>query len=97
MTAEPVLWSRTDSFVSTELEDGLVILNLEHGRYFSFGGTGPAIWDLLATPRSSIEIAETLTAEFDISPEECAREVDRFLAALLEKDLVRQVEPPAAT
>ncbi|MCW3848068.1 PqqD family protein [Sphingomonas sp. LB-2] len=67
-----------------------MILDLDSGRYYSFDDTALAIWDLLQTPRTLAQLVEILTDTYEVSPEQCSGDVDRFFNQLLAKGLVRQ-------
>lgn len=82
-------WQRVDHCVSAPVENGVVILDLDKGLYYSFSDTAAVIWNLLTEARRRDDIEAALRAEFDVSPERCASAVDGFLADLAGKDLIR--------
>lgn len=83
---------RRDDVFTSELDDTLLMLSLEQGRYFSLEGEGPRIWALLEEPTTEAKIVERLSGEFDVAPDVCAAEVSSFLAALREQRLLIDVE-----
>ena len=87
----PRQWKRVSDFVSTELDDSIVILSLEAGRYYSFTSTGSAIWELLDEPQSLETLVDALVRRFEVSPQSCSASVTRFLDALAERNLVQLV------
>jgi hypothetical protein len=84
-------WARVSEFVSTELDDSIVILSLEAGRYYSFTSSGSAIWELLSEPQSSESLVAALLGQFDVPRERCEQSVEAFLAKLRARNLVRLV------
>ena len=90
-TASPQRWTRVTNFVSTEIDDSIVILSLEAGRYYTFTSSGSAIWELLDQPQSVESLVEALVGRFEVSPDHCAASVTAFLETLNQKDLVRLV------
>jgi len=52
--------------VFRELEGEMVLLNLATGVYFGLDPVGTRIWTLIEAHRSSDEIVETLTAEYEV-------------------------------
>jgi hypothetical protein len=85
------IWRRVDHFVSTPVDDGVVILDLNKGVYYSFTETAAAIWGLFEEDRGQSEIEAALVKRFDVSAEVCAVKVADFIGELAAKDLIRQV------
>jgi len=79
---------RRDDVFTSELDDTLLMLSLEQGRYFSLEGVGPRIWTLLEQPTSSTALIDRLSEEFDVPRAVCEVEVTRFLDALREHRLL---------
>lgn len=90
MSASPsYIW--TNQFMTTEMEDGLVALLIESGKYFQFKGpTSKAIWESLETSHSIDEVVELLIGRFQVSRALCQEETTRFIAQLEAAGLVRQ-------
>lgn len=77
--------------VSCELGGEAVILHTGRGIYFGLNEVGAEIWTLLQQPRAVPEICEAITHSYDVSPQECERDVNDLLKRLSEAGLVRQV------
>ena len=67
--------------VSCDLAGEAAILNIKSGVYYGLDPVGARIWNLIKEPREVLEIQNTITGEYDVEPERCARD----LMALLEK------------
>ena len=78
--------------VATSIGGETAVMSIARGRYYAVGLVAERIWQMLETPVSPREIAERLIEEYDISPEQCGREIDPFLNELIEEGLV--VEHP---
>lgn len=79
--------------VSTQLdEEESVLLSLETQQYYSLNETGSRIWDLLSADRTVPEIAEAISNEWEIGPDEAANYVRSFLEDLYEEGLVEKEE-----
>jgi hypothetical protein len=52
---------------------------------------GARLWALLATPRRVMQLVGTITEEFDVSAEQCERDVLALLDQLSERRLIREV------
>ena len=79
--------------VATSIGDETAVMSLKRGRYYAVGSVAERIWQMLEAPASPREIAERLLEEYDIMPEQCAREIDAFLNELIEEGLVVEHQP----
>jgi hypothetical protein len=83
--------ARTPDQVASELSGETVILSLRSGVYYGLDEVGSTIWRFIEEPRTFGEIRERITAEYDVSDEECTREVERFVEDLRKSGLVELV------
>ena len=60
-------------------------------RLFVLNETGEYLWSLLDSPRSSLELAQNLTLEFETAAGPAHSDVEVFLAALRDIGAVREV------
>jgi hypothetical protein len=81
----------SDEQVSTSLGDEAVILGMQDGVYYGLDAVGARVWALIATPRRVSELVRTITGEFDVTAEQCERDVLALLAELSARRLVREV------
>jgi hypothetical protein len=79
--------------VATSIGDETAVMSLKRGRYYAVGSVAERIWQMLEAPASPREITERLLEEYDITPEQCAREIDVFLIELIEEGLVVEHQP----
>ncbi len=70
------------------IDDGIVVVNLSAGAYFTLDGVAREIWDLLASGRSQGEITADLGTRYDARPEEIVDGVESFLGRLSEEGLI---------
>jgi len=80
----------SDEQVSTTLGDETVILGMRDGVYYGLDVVGARIWALLSTPQRVSDIVHTVSDEFDVSPEQCERDVLALLESLSERELIRE-------
>ena len=71
----------TKDQVSCDLAGEAAILNIKSGVYYGLDPVGARIWNLMQKPLEVLEIQNAITDEYDVEPEQCARD----LMALLEK------------
>ena len=81
----------SDEQVSTSLGQETVILGMGDGVYYGLDAVGARVWALLATPRRVSELVRAVVEEFDVTSEQCERDVLALLDELSERRLVREV------
>ena len=74
--------------VFRELDGEMVLLNLATGVYFGLDPVGTRIWTLIEAQRSSDEIVEMLTAEYEVDADTLDADLTRFLLTLRDNELV---------
>jgi hypothetical protein len=74
--------------MEAELGDELVALDPNVGECFGFNSVATAIWRQLEQPRSFEQLRDALLCEYDVEPEQCARELQELLNDLSAKGLV---------
>lgn len=68
--------------ISTQLDGELVMMNLQNGDYLGLETSALDIWDLLSDVISFGELIQKMLELYDISEEECRRQVSLFLEQL---------------
>ena len=79
---------RNEAIPTGEVDGELVALDLDKGSCFGMDRVGSAIWELTATPVTVAEIADKLTAQHDVSREQCLADVAPFISDLLAEGLL---------
>lgn len=79
---------RNEDVFAAPLEDTMLLLNSETGSYHGLSPVAARIWELLADPMDETKLVTRLIEEFAVAPEQCAREVTDFLAALRARGLI---------
>ena len=74
--------------VSCDLDNEATILNLKTGIYFGLNEVGAHVWRLLEKPRSLAELRAAVTAEYEVEPEQCERDLRALLVELVDHQLV---------
>jgi len=80
---------REGDWLSAKVGDQLVMMSAAEGKYLSLSPVGARIWELLETPRSRDDLCAALVTEYEVTPEQCGREVDDFLGSLTTERAVR--------
>ena len=74
--------------VSCDLAGEAAILNIKNGVYYGLDPVGARIWNLMQEPRAVADIQNTITGEYDVEPERCARDLFGLLEKLLAEGLI---------
>lgn len=80
--------SRTHEILFDKVGDEIVMLNLDKGRYHALDEIGSEIWEMIAEPVLVADLISALLVKFEVSPEDCQRDVLAYLADLQERDLL---------
>jgi hypothetical protein len=79
---------RNESLVTSEMDDDLVMLSIENGKYYGLNAMGKRIWKILTKPTPVSAVCAQLASEYNVSPQQCEAEVLTFLQQLTEQKLV---------
>lgn len=82
--------------VSSDLADEAVVLSLRNGNYYGLDPVGARIWSLIQTPRRVDELGAAIVAEYDVTPEQCMRDLLALLEDLAGAGLVEVLDASAA-
>ena len=63
-------------------------MNMDKGKYYALNEVGSRIWDLINKNTDVSEIIKALLEEYDVSEEECTREVISYLEDLYNAELI---------
>ena len=83
------LVKRVESVVYAEIDDALVMLDLDVGRYYRFDPVAKRVWNLIQAESSVAAVREVLTKEFAVDGQTCLRDLLAFVARLQDHGLVR--------
>jgi len=83
---------RSSEPLQAGLDDEVVMMSVEKGKYYGLDPVGARIWGLLENPILVSELIERLVEEYEVEQQTCESETLEFLTSLLEEDLVELVE-----
>jgi hypothetical protein len=81
-------WKRRDDWVGTQVEDHLVMINVESGRYVALNDTAAEAWRLLEEPQDQEALVTALTGTFNIDRETCTQSVTDLMERMRSLDLI---------
>jgi hypothetical protein len=76
--------------VSAPLDEWLVMMDIDAGKYYLLDDVASVVWTRLAAPTSVADLVDELCSRYDVDPSRCEADVLPFLTALHEKGLVQQ-------
>ncbi|AZV56469.1 lasso peptide biosynthesis PqqD family chaperone [Clostridium sp. AWRP] len=88
MINEQTMIKRVKDVVSAELDDMTVMMSIENGSYYGFNEISTVIWAFIEENIKVKDLVRKLTDEFDVSTEECEKDVIKFLNELKKLNLV---------
>lgn len=85
--------ARSNSIIDSEIDNEVVMMSLQAGQYFGLDPIGARIWQLLSAERSVTDLCEQLSAEYDVTPEQCEKDVLAFVDEMLANAILTVREP----
>ena len=79
---------RSGDLVESRIDDDIVMMSVETGRYYGLAHVGARVWALLAEPMEVSALCERLLLEYRVEPERCRSDVIAFLQRMAEEGLV---------
>lgn len=89
-------YQTADGFVHRKIADVDMLICIreriaDFNGYMSLNATASFLWDAMAQPKSAKELTLALTEEFAVTQAQAAKDVEDFLAKLMEKSMVEEV------
>ena len=81
--------SRSPSVVTAEIDGEIMMMSIEHGRYWNLDDVGTDIWRRIDPPCSFDGLVDALAAEYDAERATIAADVQALLQRMLAEDVVR--------
>lgn len=85
-----VKYRRAIELMEAALGDELVALDPMNGECYGFNEVANAIWQALAEPKSFEDLRAELLAHYEVSKEECTRDLREVLDDMIGKGLVQK-------
>lgn len=82
------LIKRKDGLLSSPIDDELVMMSIEKGKYYGLDEISRRIWELFEVNRSVASICEQLIEEHDVDESTCYKEVLAYIKELVDEGLV---------
>jgi hypothetical protein len=85
----------SDQILAQDIENEIVLLNTQTGRYFGLVSNGQRIWQLLTELGDTEMAIEALRLEYDVDEATLRQDVGDLVEKLLETGLITVSETPA--
>lgn len=79
---------RSDAIMAAPLDETVLLLNADTGRYHGLNPVAGRIWELLAESQTIDTLVDQLQREFDVAPDTCRQEVQALVDGLRERGLL---------
>ena len=79
---------KSDAFLGSVLDDDLVLMTVDTGRFHGLGGVARAVWDAIDGIRTVGAIQGAIADRYAVDRAICFDEVEAFLAELASAGLV---------
>ena len=83
--------TRHSDMLSAEIGGEAVMMSIEKGAYFGLNPIATRIWDLIDQPKSIAELIAVISEEYEVSDEQCAADVQEFVADMITRGIAQQV------
>lgn len=83
--------ARHPDLLAVPMDGDLVMMSISQGCYYGINPVGARIWEALEMPQSLEALCRMVTAEFEVSAEQCEQDVRLFVQQMLDARVVEQV------
>lgn len=80
---------RHPDLVFAHMGDEVVMMSQDQGDYLGLNAVASVIWEMAETPQQVGVICTELQQRFEVTPEQCERDVVVFMQQMLDKELVQ--------
>ncbi|HPJ69084.1 MAG TPA: PqqD family protein [Bacteroidales bacterium] len=83
---------RNENTISGRLQDEVVMMDIDKGKYFSLNPVATRIWDLIEVPLTIDELCSRLMEEYEVDAEQCQSEVTEVIDEMVKLGVVLKHE-----
>jgi hypothetical protein len=83
-------YRRTGNWLEAQVNDELLMMHGDSGRFISLNETGAYLWACLAEPKSPAALADGLCAGFEVEPLTARADVDAWLDAMRAEKMIEE-------
>lgn len=82
---------------TSQLVDEVVVLSMKDGKYYGLNSVGSRVWELIQQPQSLSSICDVISAEYEVSREQCEADVVVLIEDLAANNLIELNDAPATS
>ena len=86
---------RSDDFITSTVDNDLVMMSLDKGIYYGLDAIGSQIWEHIAEPISINALCQKLTDQYEVDSAQCQEDVLAFLNEMLNENMIHVVTQSA--
>ena len=79
---------RNPEIINSKIDDEVVMMSIEDGKYYGLDNTGSQIWNILESPQTISHIITQLMDSFDVSEDQCLKDCIPFIEDMLDKNIL---------
>lgn len=79
---------RLSSVSATQVDNDVIMLDMEQGKYFGLNEVGSIVWQYIEAPRSFEDIIQHLMNQFNVDEKTCRQETEVLIEKLKKANLV---------
>jgi hypothetical protein len=83
-----VITQNNQLFLSNDLNNEMVLMNLDTGNYIGLNEISTQIWKILDKPSEVAELISILTQKYNVDRETCEQQTIVFLEKMLAQDMI---------
>lgn len=85
-----------DDLLSSKIDDEVIMLGIDSGKYFGLNSVGSHIWELIKEPHSIENLCSKLMDEFEVDEETCLKETIELIEELADNKLLKIENEPTS-
>lgn len=90
------LYSAQPDVVDCDIGGDRALLHLQTNTYFTMNATASALWLALAEPKNIEELINVVTEKFEVSADQCRRDIEVLLSQMMEANVIGVVPAPVS-
>jgi hypothetical protein len=96
MIPESTLLCADEEVVSCQFGDGLALLDLRSGQYFSLNRVGAFVWSQLGEAKTLGEIRRAMLDRYDATEAQCSADLHSWVESMARAKLIKASDAAAA-
>jgi len=80
--------SRNLEIITNEIDDEILMMSIEDGKYYGLNPVGSEIWKLIEEPKTLEEVIPALMEIFEIDEDSCRKESLEFIESMIKNNII---------